>query len=52
LVDDDATFRSEVVVEDGEVRVVLRGEIDVTAVPDFSLEFKRPTVSIRGKSSS
>jgi anti-anti-sigma factor len=34
-VDDDATFTSEVVVEDGEARVVLGGEIDVTAVPEF-----------------
>jgi hypothetical protein len=34
-VDDDATFSSEVVVEEGEARVVIRSEIDVTAVPEF-----------------
>jgi anti-anti-sigma factor len=34
-VDNDATFSSEVVVDDGEARVVLGGEIDLTSVPEF-----------------
>jgi anti-anti-sigma factor len=34
-VDDDQRLKSEVVVEEGEARVVLHGEIDVTAVPAF-----------------
>jgi hypothetical protein len=34
-VDNDQRFTSEVVAEEGEARVVLHGEIDVTAVPEF-----------------